>query len=108
VQFFECQSIDAVFYLIADYSSRCFDATWKRMLIPEVVLAIIYPIGKILSVKARRCSGCRLGDDVIVAHQSSDLGGPLALLWLLRRFRRRVNVRFLTARYKPRAYFWDV
>lgn len=45
VQFFECQRVEAAFYLIADYSSRCFDATWKRMLVPEAILAIIYPIG---------------------------------------------------------------
>lgn len=79
VQFFQCQEIDGVFYLVADYSSRCYDSAWKRMLIVESVLALVYPFA-----------------------------GPVGILLLLKYKRGEVNVRFMTARYKAEYYYWDV
>lgn len=79
VQFFECQNVDGSFYLMMDYTSQCFDSKWKRMLIVEILLLLIYPIG-----------------------------GPLAILFLLRRKRHSVNVRFLTSQYHPKYYYWDM
>jgi hypothetical protein len=79
VQFFECQEVDGIYYLMLDYTSRCFDSTWGRMLVAEVLLLLIYPIG-----------------------------GPLAILFLLARKRNSLNVQFLTSQYHPDYYYWDL
>ncbi len=78
-QFFQCQHIDKVFYLISDYSLKCFDDAWRRWLGSELLLLVLYP-----------------------------LGGPLAIFLLLKYKRDKVNVRFLTAQYQPEFYYWDV
>ncbi len=78
-QFFQCQHIDHVFYLISDYSLKCFDGAWRHWLGPELLLLVLYP-----------------------------LGGPLAIFLLLKYKRDNVNLRFLTAQYQPEFYYWDV
>lgn len=79
VQFFQCQQVNGIYYLVADYSSNCFDSLWKKMLGPELLLVVLYP-----------------------------LLGPLAIFLLLKWKRKVLNVRFMTARYKEQYYYWDV
>ncbi len=78
-QFFQCQHIAGAFYLIADFSSKCFDSVWHRWLGFELVLLVLYP-----------------------------LGGPLVIFLLLKYKRLQVNVAFMTAQYKANYYYWDV
>ena len=43
--FFSCQEIDGDMYLIADYSLRCNDAAWRRMLPLALFMVIFFVIG---------------------------------------------------------------
>lgn len=78
-QFFQCQQVDGESYLVADYSVHRYDSQWKKMLVVEAVLVLVYP-----------------------------LGGILGIFLLLKYKRAEVNVQFMTAQYKPEYYYWDV
>jgi hypothetical protein len=88
MEFFRCQTIDGVSYLMADYSVRCYDAAWFAFL-PLVVLVLL----------------------------GFSLGTPAIIVLVLRRQRDRLYdengkpkpqpLDILYAVYQPKAYFYE-
>ncbi len=40
-----CKRVEGSYYLIQDFNVKCYDATWQRFVVPNIICILIYPIG---------------------------------------------------------------
>jgi hypothetical protein len=88
MEFFRCQTIDGVSYLMADYSVGCYDATWFAFL-PLVVLVLL---GFSLGTPAVIVLVLRRQRDQLYDENGKPKPQPLDILY---------------AMYQPKAYFYE-
>jgi len=42
---YNCRNIEGVYYMVADFNLRCYDARWHSYLGPNIIAILVYPVG---------------------------------------------------------------